>query len=139
MQNLKVIIVGALLFVGASSCFKRVQKTSCKDVFCTMEFRSIDIGIVSVTGNQEPFNLRVTDLNNNQVIRTGIQNVNNNTQAYTIADDLDMKHLSQILVDEPFKVEVLRNDSVLVSEIYSLVKDCCHINKANGPDFLTIP
>jgi len=135
MKNWKIpfglLVAGFSLFTQCKN-----NSTSCDNMMCTTEFRMITVSLKDSIGNDyipdkvETY-LNGTLIHYDSIPAVPVQNV------YTIVDDSNLQAL-QLNVNKDVVFKVIKNNSIVKEQTYTVKADCCHVSKVSGTDTLQI-
>ena len=132
---LSVVIAAFLL--QAHSCHKDDYSHVCgADVVCTEIFKAVMIQVKDNAGNPVKLDDYYTIRLKNDERISGPGSTPENGM-YVVVDD----NFISTLMDktEGFKFVGVKNGVEVVSEVYQVRGDCCHVNKDTGKDEVVIP
>lgn len=129
-------ILFLLMFLGVFSACDKNQK-ACKDAICTEEVRSIDLILRTALGVIPPSVDYCETFLNGRLLNTDVGQVTGGVKLVHILDD---SHRNQFALNQAQTVTVRITQLGVVSKetTFSILADCCHINRLTGPDTLVV-
>lgn len=109
----------------------------CENVYCTFEFRMIDLQVVDAKGNAVKLDSYYTEDMNGNKLPSHLYEYNNYSSAYVVFNDSWMAGNQNSSIRVRFVG--FKNGIKVVSEDYLITSDCCHISKQSGKDRVVLP
>ena len=128
-----------LLFSLVTGIFMACNKdqSSCKEAICTMEVRSIGLVLRTAQGVIPPSVDYCKTYLNGRLLHTGIGSVDGNYYNVSVLDD---SHRTRFSLNKPqtVQVQIFQQGSLSKEVNFSILADCCHINRLSGPDTVIV-
>jgi len=122
--------VTIIMISCATQCNRTNPSEECKNVACTMDFRSITPNIIDTSGN-------IVIEKTETVLYGDVILLQDSTTTYNeyfaVIDDSNMKDLFFKQNTEVI-FRIYSNGAVIKEVAYIVTKDCCHVSKVSGPD-----
>ncbi len=132
--NLIIAVVSTFLMLTIISC-KKCKPISCDGVFCTLEFRTISVEVISNGFNPIPVQKVVTKASNGTIINTSTQPQIDSTNLFNLATDNSISTNTQ----QQVTFEVYKQGMVVGSKTFTIGKDCCHIYCNDADKSIIVP
>ncbi|OSZ79406.1 hypothetical protein CAP35_14460 [Chitinophagaceae bacterium IBVUCB1] len=114
-----------------------VTDPNCEGIFCTTEFRMIDLKVTDATGATVLLSSFHTEDMAGNKLPASLYEYDSYRQAYVVFND------SWVLGNQNTTKQVrfvgYKGSIKVVDEVYTIATDCCHIEKTAGKDAVTLP
>ncbi len=137
---MKHLLSGLALLLSIASCTEKAAPTAgvspkadCRNVMCTMEFRTITVQVVDKNGAPVRLDSYQTTLANNSTVV-------GNTGAMAPTDDGHYPVISDAFVGGHKNTQTkmiftgTKDGKTVVSEAYEIGVDCCHVSRISGKE-----
>lgn len=141
---MKNILFATALLLSVTSCTDKTAPvaganppTDCRTVMCTMEFRTITVGVVDGAGNP-------VQLDSYQTTLVGTGTVVGNTGAIQSNDKGEYAVVSDAFVGDNKNTRTkmvftgMKDGKTVVNETYEIGVDCCHVSKISGKEQVVV-
>lgn len=134
-SSMKKLLLISLVSGIFMACNK--DQSSCKEAICTMEVRSIGLVLRTAQGVIPPSVDYCKTYLNGQLLYTGIGEVKGSNYRVSVLDD---SHRSRFSLNKPqsIQVHIYQQGSKSKEVNFSILADCCHINRLSGPDTVIV-
>ncbi|MGB3468653.1 MAG: hypothetical protein WBA74_25435 [Cyclobacteriaceae bacterium] len=129
MRNLILSIILVGIF---SSC----DDGCSTDISCTEVLISVTTEIVDSENNTVALDSTHTTMEDGTIVYTYIRNDNEDSGFYTVITDSEFDDVERSGTDLIFKG--WKDGIMLIEEQFEVGRDCCHIEKLDGPELITI-
>ncbi|MCB9251260.1 MAG: hypothetical protein H6605_02235 [Flavobacteriales bacterium] len=131
MKNLSFIAL-VLVFSGCSLSNK------CKNAICTQLFAMITVEL-SNTGNPDlkGVTTRSLKVSNGEILKSDSSPSSLPNNGFVVVDDSNLKALEFNKTSE-VDFEISKDGKLIKTVRFSIKTDCCHVNKQNGPDTVSL-
>lgn len=110
---------------------------NCEGVYCTFDFRQIKLEIVDANNNPVMLDVFYTEDMAGNRLPTYLYEYNSYTSSYVVFNDGWMNGNQNSSIQVRFVG--IKNGAVVVTEVYTIATDCCHIEKKSGKDKVVLP
>ncbi|MEL7147895.1 MAG: hypothetical protein AAFO69_16095 [Bacteroidota bacterium] len=125
-----------ILSIALLLIFTACNKDNCNDTACTEEFRSVTVSIVDQEDDPVMLDRTESTLDDGTVLDVDSSLIPGFEDTYVIADDSHFDILSEGNNIVIFKGWVGQNQ--VVEQQFIISKDCCHIDKQDGPEEIVV-
>lgn len=109
----------------------------CEGIFCTMDFRMIDLKVTDASGNTVMLSSFHTEDMAGNKLPASLYEYDNYRQAYVVFNDSWVRGHQNTTTQVRFVG--YKNGNKVVDEVYTIATDCCHIDKTAGKDAVVLP
>ncbi len=109
----------------------------CEDIFCTTDFRMIDLKVTDASGNTVMLSSFHTEDMAGNKLPASLYEYDNYRQAYVVFNDSWVRGHQNTTTQVRFVG--YKNGNKVVDEVYTIATDCCHIDKTAGKDAVVLP
>ncbi|MBU3675860.1 MAG: hypothetical protein FGM54_01580 [Chitinophagaceae bacterium] len=128
-----------LLFSLLSGVFMACNKdqSTCKQAICTMEVRSIGLVLRTAQGVIPPSVDYCKTYLNGRLLHTAVGQIEGSACLVHVLDD---SHRSRFSLNKAQTIQVqVFQQGIMSKEVnFSILADCCHINRLSGPDTVIV-
>lgn len=110
---------------------------NCEGVYCTFDFRQIPLEIVDANNNPVMLDAFYTEDMLGNRLPTYLYEYNSYTSSYVVFNDGWMNGNQNSSIQVRFVG--IKNGAIVVTEVYSITTDCCHVAKKSGKDKVVLP
>jgi hypothetical protein len=133
--KLKLFFVAGIACLALASC-KTTKKATCPpNVMCTMMFKSISVQVKDANGHAVLLDEAYTvQTKTKETIRPAHHGKADGY--YVVLDDSYQKKLQNM--NASFRFIGIKDGKEVISQVFRIGADCCHISKIEGPEEITL-
>ena len=133
LKDMKTTIITIAILICLSACN---DNSDCSDVACTEEFISVTVQVLNQSNEAVALNRTESVLDDGTILETDLPIQIGTEVYYVVANDNHM----DLLPDDSNVVTFTGwiDNQVVVTQQYIISKDCCHIDRQEGPELITI-